>query len=1440
MRRIFNFRAFLILVVILAALGVGGYFLHRYQMGRQVEIFLEKADKAEADKDPQSAITFLERYLLMKPKDTKALARYVMLLDDAAKSNQEILRAFLAMEKSLNEIAAGADKTEDPKSWEDIRRNLRKRAAKRASLIGRHKDAETHLADVLKPYLSMKEAELAKHPEYIDLKEIDADAKKKQGKNDEAMNIYRELIRLAPDRVDNYVELATLAEQKRDLDEAGRVLTALIQTNAQSAKARYEYSGFLRKRGKYDEAAKELEVARGLPAADDLMALIIRDSAEVAGNRAHAATGARQRDEATRFLAEAEQFYKIGAERFPKNPQFHLGIAQLHLTRGNAGRAAALEALHKALPYIGEGSYDQWMATKLLLDAGDKPKAIELHSALRNKFGATPVIEYISARLLFEEGKAGEAVAILERIKDNLEVLMPPLALEANLLLASAHQRLDNSDRRLAALDRILIKSPTSPELQLTRADTLVTIGRENEALEIYRQFAEGRPRVRFALIRLLVNHEQRKPEAERNWNEVRAQLERFSTADRKSREYQLAQIQVAWALGNLSEVETLIEKAIREQPKEPAFWASKVMFLESKHARDPQTRDREVQQCLQEAERASGDHPSLRFVRLRRLAGAPQEKALAELTALQKDADKFPADERSSLYTAIADAYRDRGLLAPARDLLDRALQATPLNLRVMTRQVELALFENKHDEASRLIAQMREKEGAEGTAWRLAQLQQYLIKIEKNDRSVIDEANKLANELEKLQPNMARAASSQGLLYFAQGRREMALEKLQRGIELGERNPQVIRLAVIMLSERGRAAEAKQLIAKNLSDLAGSEFYSKLATEAALLERGANIDSAEVLQMLKRSVPAGSTRYEDYLWLGSAHFGVNDAAGAESHFRRALELAPSEPAVWNHWLYFLINTDRKPQAEAELARAREALKDKMPQVLAPYYEALGQHDKAEQQWLQINAARPNDPAAKQSLAVYYLRTGASAKAEPLLKQLIDAANVQLGVNAWARRSLAVILATKGDFASYRQAQALVQENLRQNPVSSEDLRTRALILSTRPGPRRDLIKDLERSFTSIKPTPNEAILLARLYEEEGDWDRAKLILEEQMRGKGAEIPFCLAYHVRALVRNNLSDQAVSWMEKLEKLAPKDLMTMEAKARLLFAQSKQREAVQLVQARASELFDEKKDPQVFLQMGMFLEELGEKAAAEAAVRRFVREASPKNPKALIALAEFLARNGRSSEAIKLCEDSWDRLTVADAAQAVVAAFIMGPTNDADFRRLESRLLSATQLYPHETRIPMALADMYGITGKLNDAIAIYKRVLDKEPTNPVALNNLAWLLSENAATLDEALDYVNRAIQQFGPAPALLDTRAMIQLRKGKHAEAVTDMTEALNQAPKASYYMHLALIHHKAGAPVAAERAWTKAKSLNLNQEKLPFSERAFYAELAGKYQK
>src|SRR5262249_1843312 len=150
------------------------------------------------------------------------------------------------------------------------------------------------------------------------------------------------------------------------------------------------------------------------------------------------------------------------------------------------------------------------------------------------------------------------------------------------------------------------------------------------------------------------------------------------------------------------------------------------------------------------------------------------------------------------------------------------------------------------------------------------------------------------------------------------------------------------------------------------------------------------------------------------------------------------------------------------------------------------------------------------------------------------------------------------------------------------------------------------------------------------------------------------------------------------------------ELPSMEVRARLLFAQGKKKDAVQLVEARSAKRFTELKDPSIFLQASAFFEEMNETAAAEAAIRRFVSESGSRNPRAIFPLMEFLSGNGRSSEAIQLCEQAWDRLPVADAAAAAVAAFLMGPLNEEDFRRLETRLTTAAQQYPNEVRIPMA------------------------------------------------------------------------------------------------------------------------------------------------------
>jgi cellulose synthase operon protein C len=126
----------------------------------------------------------------------------------------------------------------------------------------------------------------------------------------------------------------------------------------------------------------------------------------------------------------------------------------------------------------------------------------------------------------------------------------------------------------------------------------------------------------------------------------------------------------------------------------------------------------------------------------------------------------------------------------------------------------------------------------------------------------------------------------------------------------------------------------------------------------------------------------------------------------------------------------------------------------------------------------------------------------------------------------------------------------------------------------------------------------------------------------------------------------------------------------------------------------------------------------------------------------------------------------------------------------------------------------VSLADYYQYAGQRENAIAAYRQVLEREPNNIVALNNLAWTLASDSQKAAEALELVERAINLAGPMDDLLDTRARIRFESGDAQAGLRDLTEAVSEVPTATRLMDLAAMHRKAGQTDVADRVLQKAR--------------------------
>jgi tetratricopeptide (TPR) repeat protein len=666
---------------------------------------------------------------------------------------------------------------------------------------------------------------------------------------------------------------------------------------------------------------------------------------------------------------------------------------------------------------------------------------------------------------------------------------------------------------------------------------------------------------------------------------------------------------------------------------------------------------------------------------------------------------------------------------------------------------------------------------------------------------------------------------ARLQGEAYELDGQADKALESYQAALDRGDgRMGTVQRLLKLLLAQQ-RHAEAQALLGKLSQTLKARTGLARLDTQLAILtaEAGDGQTLAEVrrhhLKTARELVAAGSKDHRDYLWLGQVSLLAGERAEAEKAFCKARDLAREAPEAWASLVLLLAQTDRA-KAEAELAAARQLLpRERHAQVLAVGYEALGQTAKAGQYYAALARATSAGPEEWLVAAAFYDRAGQRAEAEPLLRRLLEAGpKTPPASAAWARQTLAVTLATASP-PRFKEALELVPAR---SGETAKDRQARGLVLATRPAHRGEAIRLLEGLSA---PSPFARFVLAQIYEADGHWPRARAQLVALVADEGKS-PTFLDYYARALLRHQEPEEAAKYVRRLAELGAATFEVTELQARVLHATGDKDQALSLVQKYA-------RGSQAQLGKAAFvLEQLGFPAEAENLYR--AHAAAAKQPEDGLALALFLGRQKRVAEALDICAGAWAKCRPEAVANACVTVVRVAGASATRGPQIEGWLKSAMRRRPQSKGLGMFLAQLYEQQGQWDKAMVAYRDVLAPNDRNIVALNNLAYLQALNGGDVDEALRLADRAIELAGPLHELLDTRALIYLKKGQAARAVEDLQQALAQTRSPTRYFHLALAQRQAGNRVSAAGAWRQATRAGLAEEAVNALERPAFRQL------
>lgn len=208
---------------------------------------------------------------------------------------------------------------------------------------------------------------------------------------------------------------------------------------------------------------------------------------------------------------------------------------------------------------------------------------------------------------------------------------------------------------------------------------------------------------------------------------------------------------------------------------------------------------------------------------------------------------------------------------------------------------------------------------------------------------------------------------------------------------------------------------------------------------------------------------------------------------------------------------------------------------------------------------------------------------------------------------------------------------------------------------------------------------------------------------------------------------------------------------------------------------------------------------------SDAAIKKF-----PDDKVIRAVRASVLAEVGRNDEAVgdlkKLLDGKNDRETYISLAQVYEKS-----KNYTEMAKAidEADKLSSTK--DEKESIAFMRGAMFEKLKKFDAAENEFRRVLDNNPKNASALNYLGYMLADRNVRLEEARDYVQRAVDAEPNNGAYLDSLGWVNYRLGRYDEAESLLRRALDKFSKdPTIHDHLGDVYARQGKLKEAISHW------------------------------
>lgn len=528
----------------------------------------------------------------------------------------------------------------------------------------------------------------------------------------------------------------------------------------------------------------------------------------------------------------------------------------------------------------------------------------------------------------------------------------------------------------------------------------------------------------------------------------------------------------------------------------------------------------------------------------------------------------------------------------------------------------------------------------------------------------------------------------------------------------------------------------------------------------------------------------------------VGKAYMLAGQLEQAGQALAKAVELDPGLRQAWEDRYHLYVLQNRMREAES-LCRERIARNPKdplAPLMLASHCLRAGKTKDMEAALEPLASNREHYPGGALLAGDFYRNIGRIDRARSLYEGGLQEAGKDRALHLEYRKRLAWLLVLEGKRQEAEQAYA----KLHQEAPSDLESRVRRAQLQL----ERDAAAALREYRQLVKDFPSDPVIrhhfgivllanglheeartaflsaarmlrnyapprlaLARLAAERQQWKELLQFAEETLSITPQDPE---ARYLRAVAQTELGHyrKARRELEELIREKPNFLEALLQMARLDHLEGRHAAS----ESKFRDLFNRFRDPRALA--GQVEVELS-RGQNQTAVRLVQSELakSPQDARLKLLLAQTALRTGDHQVAIRELES----LVSSEPGNAVLQAmFAQAHEAAGNLSQAISAYEAAQKSRPGQWETLEKLATAYWKAGRSREAITAYRKVIELNPNSAVAMNNLAFLLSEQESDLDEALRLAKLAMQKLPGQPEILDTAGWIYYRKNDLATAL------------------------------------------------------------------